>query len=146
MACPNCGQENPEGARFCTRCGSEIRRGEGDQSHLEGLTFLLVVGSLYALLSVVFNSLVRRSVFYLPVYSTAGLLGLLSAYLVYREVGERWAKVLVSSVAVVAGFAGTFRLFLVGLMVRLETRGLFGPAWIIFLAIGVKMWLDRRRL
>ena len=25
MTCPQCGQENPEGARFCFSCGTELR-------------------------------------------------------------------------------------------------------------------------
>jgi class 3 adenylate cyclase len=25
MTCPQCGQENPEGARFCLSCGTELR-------------------------------------------------------------------------------------------------------------------------
>jgi len=144
--CPKCGWKNPEEAVFCLKCGSKIQKMEEALAPLEGLTFLYIVGSLYTILSAVFNPFVRESALYLPLYFASGILGLCTAYVLHQKKGGKWAKILLSSATVALGFAGTFRLFLIGLMLREEIRGIFSPAWIIFLITALKLWQDRHRL
>jgi len=144
--CPKCGWKNPEEAVFCLKCGAKVQEVEEAPAPLEGLTFLHIVGSLYAILSAAFNPFVRESALYLPLYFASGILGLCTAYALHQKKGRKWAKILLSSAAVALGFAGTFRLFLIGLMLREEIRGIFEPTWIIFLITALKLWQDRRRL
>ena len=146
VVCPKCGWKNPEEAAFCLKCGSKIQKAEQALAPLEGLTLLYIVGSLYAILSVVFNPFVRESTIYLPLYFASGILGLCTAYVLHQKKGGKRTKILISSATIALGFAGTFRLFLIGLMLREEIRGIFGPAWIIFLITALKLWQDRHRL
>jgi len=143
--CPKCRWKNPEEAVFCLKCGSKIRKVKEAPAPLEGLISLHIVGSLYVILSAVFNPFVRESALYLPLYSASGILGLFTAYTLHYK-GIKWTKIILSSATVALGFAGTFRLFLIGLMLREEIRGIFAPAWIIFLIIALKLWQDRHRL
>jgi len=143
--CHKCGWKNPDEAIFCLKCGSKIQKVKEAPATLEGLIFLHIVGSLYTILSVV-NPFVRESAFYLPLYLASGILGLCAAYALHQKKGGKWVKILLSSGTVVLGFAGTFRLFLIGLMLREEIMGIFGPGWIIFLIIALKLWQDRHRL
>lgn len=148
VMCPKCGKKNPEEAVFCLKCGSKIRRAEEAPTPLEGLIFLHIVGSMYTILTVIFNTYVRTSVFYLSFYLGSGILGLCAAYALHQQKGKRWAKSLLSLATIAIGVVGTFRLFLVGqLLGELgEILPLAGPAWIIFLATGIKLWLDRHRI
>jgi len=143
--CPKCGWKNPEEAVFCLKCGSKIRKVEEAPAPLEGLTFLHIVGSLYVILSVV-NPFIRESALYLPLYLASGILGLCTAYILHQKKGKKWTRIVLSSATVALGFAGTFRLFLIGLMLREEIRGIFAPSWIIFLITALKLWQDRHRL
>ena len=114
---------------------------------LEGLTYLFVVGSLYTILSVVFNPFVRDSAIYMPLYLVSGILGLFTAYALHQIKGGKWIKILLASATIVLGFAGTFRLFFVGLLLESEEiRGMFAPSWVIFLTTAWKLWRDRHRL
>lgn len=145
--CPKCGWKNPDEAIFCLKCGSKIQKKvEEAPTPLEGLTFLHIAGSLYTILSAVFNPFVRESAIYLPLYLASGILGLFSAYALHQKKGGKWTKILLSSATVALGFAGTFRLFIIGLLLREEIRGIFGPAWIIFLITALKLWQDRHRV
>lgn len=142
--CPKCAWKNPKEASFCLKCGSKLEIvKEPKRAPLEGLAFLYIVGSLYTILSAAFNPFVRESPLYLPLYLASGILGLCTTYALHQRKGGKWTRVLLSSASVALGFAGTFRLFLVGLMLREEIRGIFGPAWIIFLITVWKLWRDR---
>lgn len=145
--CPKCGWKNPKEALFCLKCGSKLEVVKvAERAPLEGLVFLHIAGSLYTILSVVFNPFVRESPLYLALYFASGILGLCTTYALHQKKGRKWTKILLSSATVALGFAGTFRLFVIGLMLREEIRGIFGPAWIIFLITASKLWRDRHYL
>src|SRR6266480_6356605 len=47
LTCSNCGQENPEGARFCLACGQPLELGAGaarDERRIESVVFVDLVG------------------------------------------------------------------------------------------------------
>src|SRR4051795_628528 len=48
LTCSNCGQENPEGARFCLACGQPLELGAGtarDERRIVSVVFVDLVGS-----------------------------------------------------------------------------------------------------
>ena len=148
--CPKCEWKNPKEASFCLKCGSKIEVVKlAERASLEGLIFVHIVGSLYAILSVAFNAYVRVFPFYLLFYVVSGILGLAAAYALHQEKGRKWMKTLLSFATVALGLVGTFRLFLISQLLRAELRELLplvGPAWIIFVITGFKLWQDRNRL
>ena len=142
--CGKCGHENPPGAKYCLNCGKKLGGAvEPGVRSFEGLSLLHLTGSAYVLISVLFNELVRQTVFFVP-YLATGLLGLAAAYEFHNwpNVERKRLITAVSLLTIALGFGATFVLFLLGLTVH----GVIGPAWVIFLINGWKLWTDRHRL
>lgn len=136
VKCPKCGYGNPDEAIFCLKCGAKL--GVADGGAFEGLVFLHLAGSLYVLLSAALNALVQASTVILALYIVPGVLGLYVAYTLHTRRAVRWTKFL-SLTTVTLGLVGTLLLFIIGLRIR----RVVGPAWIIFLITGWKLWRDR---
>ena len=136
--CPKCGNTNPAAAEFCFRCGARLRRGVGN---LDGLVVIYLVGALYVLISLLFNSIVQASYPILVSYAVTGVLGLYMAYVFHGGAVRPWTKYL-ALVVPVLGIAGTGFLFFIGL----SLRGIVGPAWIIFVLMLWKIWGDRQSI
>jgi hypothetical protein len=149
VKCLKCGFENLPGAKYCSNCGEKLVAPVPVQAFggLEGLFILHLVGSLYVLTSLVFNAVVRASLFLAIPYLASGVLGLFSAWTFQgwssgRSRGwRRWVK-LVSATSIALGFGGTLALFLIGL----ELKGVVGPAWLIFLINARELWKNRFRV
>lgn len=136
--CPKCGWKNPKEAVFCLKCGSKLEVAEvAERTPLEALVFLHIVGSLYTIFTVAFNSIVRESPLLLPLYLASGFLGLCAAYVFHQRRVGKWGRILLSLGATALGFIGTSLLFYIG-------GGLWPPTWVIFLITGLKLGLDRR--
>lgn len=138
MKCRKCGFENPEGLKFCGNCGSRLNVVE--PSRFESLAFLQLAGSLYLLISLIFNALVQASLLFVIPYLLSCLLGLYSSYMFYVGRVGREVKV-VSALAIALGLSFTLLLFLIGLGVR----GVIGPAWVIFLISAWVLWRTRKQ-
>jgi len=137
--CPKCGMKNLEGAKFCNNCGTRLQAApKGD---FEGLSSLYLVGALYSLLSVAFNTLIRADLLLFGSYLVAGIFGLYIAYALKAGGIKGWIKY-ISMVTVAAGLIGTSLLFLIGLGIK----GVIGPGWVIFLVTGWKLWKGRHNL
>jgi hypothetical protein len=138
MSCSKCGyKKNPPEAKYCLNCGAKLSASSIVQP-LDGLFYLHLVGSSYLLTSLVFNSVVRASIFLAIPYLVGGILGLISANELRRASRRRFVKILSAS-SVALGLVGTLMLFLIGM----ELRGIVGPAWLIFLINAWKLWRDR---
>lgn len=141
VKCVKCGFENPSGMKFCGNCGAKLVFEELPPES-EALTLLHLTGSLYLVMSLVFNSLARASPLFVALYTTSALLGLYAAYSIRKQTKAKHSKI-VSVMAIIAGFSGTLLLFIIGL---LELRGIVGPAWIIFLISGYMLWKNREKI
>lgn len=140
VRCRKCGFENPGGLKFCGNCGSRLTpAAEGPR--LEGLALLHVAGSLYLIVSVISNALVRASAIFTISYIASALLGLYAGYGLYAGKVGKWLKA-ASALAIAIGLVFTLLLFLIGL----EIRGVIGPAWVIFLMGAWALWRGMARL
>jgi len=126
VKCPRCGFENPASMKFCGNCGSNLKP-TVSQPELKALELLHATGSIYLLVSVVFNSLVQASQMLTALYVASALLGLYVAYKLHRGNSDRNLK-LASILASIIGLSVTSFTFLIGLNVK----GVIGPAWVIF--------------
>ena len=145
IICGNCGFRNPAGAKFCLNCGKSLAISALSPSQgFDGLSLLHFTGSIYVLVSLMFNELYRWSPIFLGLFLAVGFLGLGAAYGFYawQKVTQRKLVQAVSAVTIALGFASTFILFYLGLGVS----GVVGPAWVIFVVTGWKLWADRNRL
>lgn len=143
--CGKCGFQNPADAKFCLNCGKSLAISTlSPSSGFEGLALLHFTGSIYVLVSVVFNELYRVSPVFLGLFLAVGFLGLGAAYgfSVWPKVTRRKLVQALSAVTIAVGFASTLILFYLGLGVS----GVVGPAWVIFVVTGWKLWTDRNKL
>lgn len=136
VRCRKCGFENPAGMKFCGNCGAKLTLELAPK--LESLALLHITGSIYLIISLIFNALIRVSPILLISYTTSALLGLYAGYALHKNKVGRYLKI-VSVLASIIGFIATFILFIMGL----EIRGVVGPAWIIFLVIIYVLWKKR---
>jgi uncharacterized protein (DUF983 family) len=149
VKCLKCGFENFPGAKYCSNCGEKLAAPVSVKAleGLEDLFTLHLVGSLYVLTSLVFNAVVRASLFLAIPYLASGVLGLVSAWTLHSLSSgkshrwRRWVK-LASAMSIALGLAGTLTLFLIGL----GLRGIVGPAWLIFVINAWKLWKNRSKL
>ena len=145
LICGKCGSPNPASAKFCLNCGKSLAVSAAlPSSGFEGLSLLHFTGSIYVLVSVVFNELYRLSPIFLGLFFAVGFLGLGAAYgfYVWPKVTRRKLVQAISAVTIAVGFGSTFILFYLGLGVS----GVVGPAWVIFVVTGWKLWADRNKL
>ncbi len=138
--CMKCGFENSADVKFCGNCGSKLGT-LAAVPKFEGLAILHFTGSIYLLISLIFNALVQASMIFIIPYLSSGLLGLYAGYEFYIGKVGKWLKV-ISALAIALGLASTFMLFLLGL----EIRGVVGPAWAIFLINAWILWNERARI
>lgn len=165
-ACEKCGSENASGTKYCPNCGWKIAvPKETGFGRFEGLCLLHLTGSVYLLLSVLFNWTVPRSIYYslvgsellanllfLVPYLVGGVLGLVASYAFYSwwQVKRRKLVIVTAATAIAVGFSATFSLFYFATYslryIGLDLSGTIGPAWVIFLANGWKLWTDKNKL
>ena len=139
VKCAKCGFENLVNASFCSGCGARLKPFPAElKGRLEALSLLLLVGSAYLVVSLIFNVIFQVAVFaILSIVSV--VFGVYACYGLYRGRFGRW--VLASSIVAVAfGFAVTALVFWIGL----DVKGVFGPGWVIFAAAAWKLWKDRK--
>jgi len=139
VKCAKCGFENLANASFCSGCGVRLKPFPAElKGRLEALSLLLLVGSAYLVVSLIFNVIFQVAVFaILSIVSV--VFGVYACYGLYRGRFGRW--VLASSIVAVAfGFAVTALVFWIGL----DVKGVFGPGWVIFAAAAWKLWKDRK--
>ena len=145
ISCEKCGFQNPTGAKFCLNCGKSLVISASVPSPgFDGLSLLHFTGSIYILISVLFNALYRASWIFLGLFLAVAVMGLCVGYGFYswQKVTRRRLVKAVSAVTVGLGFGVTFVLFYLGLNVS----GVVGPAWVIFVVTGWKLWTDKKRL
>jgi hypothetical protein len=140
VKCEKCGFDNPSNVKFCGNCGARLSIATITPK-FEGLALLHITGSVYLLISLIFNALVQASMIFFIPYIISGLLGLYAGYEFYLGKVSKYLK-FVSALAIILGLASTFLLFIIGLGVR----GVIGPAWIIFLINLLMLWKERARL
>jgi hypothetical protein len=138
MRCPKCGFMNGPGIKFCGNCGAELRA-VMTRDYVEALAVLHIASSLYVLVTLGSNNLVRLYLFLLIPYAVVGTAGLYVGYQFHRGNGGRWLKV-ASAITSVVGFVVTSFLYVFGLL----SGGLFGPSWVLFLVCGWLLWVSRR--
>lgn len=136
VKCPECGFENLLGAKFCSSCGLSFK--PAAKGRFDAIVALLLVGSFYLFVSLVFNAIMQQVWYFSVPAAVSGLLGLYAAYRLNRGEGNA-AAFASAATSVGVGFAVTFLIFLIGL----DIMGVFGPAWVIFVATGY--WLYRSR-
>lgn len=141
VKCAKCGFENLPDANFCSCCGARLKPLPAElKGRFEALYLLLLVGSAYLVVSLIFNVIYQVTVFAIPSIVSV-ILGVYACYGLHR--GRLGRGVLASSmVAVGVGFAVTFLVFLLGL----DIKGVFGPGWVIYGAAAWKLWKDRKAL
>jgi hypothetical protein len=140
VKCGKCGFDNPEGLKFCGNCGARLSTAAVTPK-FEGLALLHITGSIYLLVSLIFNALVQASPAFLAPYIVSALLGLYAGYELYTGKVGKHLKI-VSALAIIIGLASTLILFLIGLGIR----GVIGPAWIIFLISAWTLWKERKKM
>lgn len=161
VVCGKCGVRNAPVAKYCSNCGGELLApAELAFSGLDGLSLVHLAGSLYVLVSALFNWNVDRDLYKLLVgsdnlasvlllvpYLVTGGLGLIASYEfgVWSRVKMRKLVVLISATATAVGLGSTFALFYLGLAYLGFSLQLVGPAWVIFLVNAWKLWTDRKR-
>jgi hypothetical protein len=141
VKCAKCGFENLANASFCSGCGARLKPFPAEfKGGFEALSLLLLVGSVYLIVSLAVNVIYQVAIFaILSIVSV--VFGVYACYGLYR--GRFGRGVLASSIVAVAfGFAVTFLVFLMGL----DVKGVFGPGWIIYAATAWKLWRDRKAL
>jgi uncharacterized protein (DUF983 family) len=136
VKCPECGFENLVNASFCSGCGCSLKPTVKGQ--FEALYILLLVGSIYLFISLVFNELMQVPLFAGPSFVSV-VLGIYASYRLSKG-GIGRGVVAASAIAIGVGFVTTFFVFLLGL----DIKGVFGPAWVIFLAAAYRLLKDRR--
>ena len=146
VVCGKCGFVNPSGAKFCLDCGKRVVVSVRSAGGLESLSLLHLVGSVYILVSILFNEVYRLEPVFLGAFLVVGFLGLVAAYGFYAwsriTVKMRRLVKAVSLVTIALGFSVTFMLFYLGLGVS----GVIGPVWVVFVVAGWKLWVDRKKL
>jgi hypothetical protein len=140
VKCEKCGFDNPSNVKFCGNCGTKLSA-IVEVRKFESLALLHITGSVYLLISLIFNALVQASMIFLIPYIISALLGLYAGYEFYIGKVSKYLK-FVSALAIILGLVSTFLLFWIGLGVR----GVIGPAWIIFLINLWMLWKERARL
>lgn len=100
----------------------------------EALALLHTTGSVYVLVSSVFNFLVKSIYPLLAVYIASGIVGLCAAFMSNERRTEDMARFL-SVVAVLGGLAATGWAFYIGLGIK----GIVDPGWVIFLVTAQKL-------
>ena len=68
VACGKCGFVNPSGAKFCLECGKSLAVSVGSDGGFESLSLLHLVGSVYVLVSVLFNEVYRLEPVFLAAF------------------------------------------------------------------------------
>ena len=139
VKCPRCGFENPAGMKFCGNCGAKLKTAV-IQPEFKALELLHVTGSIYLLVSLIFNSLVQASQMLTILYAASALLGLYAAYKLHRGDSDGSLK-LASILASIIGLSATSFTFLIGLNVK----GVIGPAWVIF-AVTIYTFLREKQI
>ena len=145
IPCGKCGFRNPAGAKFCLNCGKSLATSAMlPSAGFDALSLLHFTGSIYILISLVFNELYRTSLVFLALFLAVAIMGMGSAYefYVWLKVTRRKLVQATSAVTIALGFSVTFVLFYLGLNVS----GIVGPAWVIFAVTGWKLWADRTKL
>lgn len=140
LKCVKCGFMNLPSATFCSGCGAKLKALPVEVKEMFGAQLLLLlVGSAYLFISLAVNAIIQQ-VWYFAVPSfVSALLGVYVCFRLYK--GQLSAGVAVcSAVAIGVGFAVTLVVFLIGFLIK----GVIGPAWVIFLAAGFRLWRDRR--
>lgn len=137
--CPKCGFENLPMASFCSGCGARLKPLPAEvKGRFEALSLLLLVGSVYLFVSLAVNAVMQVLLFAVPSFVSA-VLGVYAGYRLYKGYGGG-VTIASSAVAIGLGFADTLVFFWLGLSVK----GVFGPAWVIFLVAAWRLWKDRR--
>ena len=102
------------------------------------MSLLLLVGSAYLVVSLIFNVIYQVMVFAIPSIVSV-ILGIYACYELYR--GKFGRGVVASSVVAVAlGLGVTALVFWMGL----DVKGVFGPGWVIYAVAAWKLWRDRK--
>ncbi len=137
--CPRCGYENPPEAKYCLNCGYRLIQEE--RQRLEGSGLLLLTSGIILIVTFLFNALLRVFPSLELIYIIFGITSVYSGYRLYRGAGSL-ADLIVATLSVIFGFAGTLFLYLYGL----AFKGLVTPDWIIYLVAAVKLFSDRKKL
>lgn len=139
VKCPKCGFENLPDATFCSGCGARLKPLPAEvKGRFEALSLLLLVGSVYLFVSLAVNVIMQVLLFAVPSFVSA-VFGVYAGYKLYRgKVGS--GVVASSATAIGVGFAVTLVVFWLGL----DVKGVFGPAWVIFLVAAWRLWKDRQ--
>jgi hypothetical protein len=138
VKCGRCGFDNPPEMKFCGNCGAKLTVA-AELRRFEALASTHMTGSLYLILSAIFNDLVKASIVFLSLYIASAILGMYVGYEFYRGRLELPIKIL-SAIAIALGLVSTMILFIIGLGIR----GVIGPAWIIFLVNAILLWRGGR--
>jgi len=137
--CPKCGYENPPEAKYCLNCGYRLVQEERER--FEGSGLLLLTSGIILILTFLFNALLRVFPSLAIIYVMFGITSIYSGYRLYRGTNSL-ADLIIASVSIIFGFAGTLFLYLIGL----AFKGLVTPDWIIYLVVVVKLFADRKKL
>ena len=140
IKCTKCGFENPANLKFCGNCGTKLVIATITPK-FEGLALLHITGSIYLLISLIFNALIQSSMILMIAYLVSALLGLYAGYEFHRGKVSKWLKI-TSALATTLGLASTFIIFMIGIGIG----GVIGPAWIIFLINAMILWKEKARL
>ena len=137
--CPKCGYENPPEAKYCLNCGYKLVQEERER--FEGSGLLLLTSGTILIVTFLFNSLLRVFSLLAIIYVIFGITSIYSGYRLYRGTSSL-ADLILASVSIIFGFAGTLFLYIIGL----AFKGLVTPDWIIYLIVIVKLLTDRKKL
>ncbi len=137
--CPKCGYENPPEAKYCINCGYRLFQEEIER--LEGSGLLLLTSGIIMIVTFLFNALLRVFPLLELIYIIFGVASIYSGYRLYRGVRSP-ADVMIASLSIIFGFAGTLLLYLYGLALK----GLVTPDWIIYLVAAIKLYNDRQKI
>jgi len=137
VKCSRCGFDNPPDMKFCGNCGAKLTVAAVAR-RFEALASTHMIGSLYLILSAIFNALVKANIIFLSLYIASAILGIYVGYEVYKGKFELHIRIL-SAIAIALGLISTMILFIIGLGVK----GVIGPAWIIFLINAILLWKSR---
>ena len=137
--CPKCGYDNPPDAKYCLNCGYKLMREENVKLEAEGL--LLISSGIILLLTLLFNGLMRIVPSLALVYLIFGITSIYSGLRLYSG-SASLLNIIIATLSIVFGFAGTFFLYLLGL----PLKGLVSPDWVIYIVTAFKLLSDRKKL
>ena len=137
IKCPKCGASNPENAKFCNNCGVKLVEQKAS-INVETIRFLLIVSLMYVAISLFSQVLWTNYVLYTPFLANLAI-GLIALLQLKNEAKRKliWIILLIYSLI---GLIPTVFVFYAGLTAG---DGMFSAGVIIFLAMLVKLLLDR---